>query len=104
MIDLSFADFNWLLAAALFGSYVVVDALYALYTLWVVDRRPIASANVSLVMHFLLAAGVISYVHNFAYVIPITADSWVGAYLVVRLTRRLSLRQSLGMAGSLGIR
>ncbi len=35
-------------------------------------------------MHFLLAFGVVNYVGNFLYVVPLALGSWIGTYLVVR--------------------
>ena len=48
-------DFNIWIALGLFVTYLLVDALYAVYTITVVKRRALAAANVSFLMHFLLA-------------------------------------------------
>ena len=75
-------NLNWYIAISLFVSYMVIDGLYAYYTYAVVEKKPIVSANIGFVMHFLLAFGVISYVNNFWYVVPLAVGSWVGTYLV----------------------
>ena len=82
-------SFNVWLALGLFLAYFAVDALYAIYTISVVKRRALASANISFVMHFLIAIGVLSYVNNFFYVLPLAAGSWVGTYLATKYYDKL---------------
>lgn len=72
------------IALGVFLAYLIVDALYAYYTLAVTQARPAVAATTGAVMHFLLALGVLSYVQNYLYIIPIAIGSWVGTYLVVR--------------------
>ncbi|MEY4723766.1 MAG: hypothetical protein RLZZ324_1279, partial [Candidatus Parcubacteria bacterium] len=76
--------FDWPLAVLVFFTYAVIDAMYAWYTLVVTARRPFASANVSFLMHFLLAFGVLTYTSNPLYIIPLACGSWVGTFLVVK--------------------
>lgn len=76
--------FNFLLAALIFAAYIVIDALYAYYTLAVTKRNAFSSANSGLILHFLLAFGVINYVQNFLYIIPLALGSWVGTYFMVK--------------------
>lgn len=76
-------DFEWWVAAGLFAAFLAVDALYALYTLAVTERRAVRAANLSAVMYFLLAAGVIAYTTNPLYVLPAAAGSWAGTWLAV---------------------
>ena len=77
-------EFNYLLAFGVFLAYVLVDALYAFYTLEVVRRSPVTAATTGAAMHFLLALGVISYIKNYLYIIPLAIGSWLGTYLVVK--------------------
>lgn len=79
-----FHDFDFGLAALVFAAYLVIDALYAQYTYAVVKKNPMQAANIGFIMHFLLAFGVINYVGNFLYIVPLALGSWVGTYLVVR--------------------
>ncbi len=72
-----------LTAVILIGVYIVIDGLYAHYTIQISKRRPVAAATTSGMMHFLMAIGVLNYVHNFLYIIPLAIGSWVGTYLVV---------------------
>jgi hypothetical protein len=79
-----FNDFNFLTAVAIFFSYVAIDGMYAYSTLAVIKRKPFASATVGSLMHFLIAFGVLSYVENYLYLIPLALGSWLGTYLVVK--------------------
>lgn len=84
---MDFGSVNWFVMAGLFIGYVVVDGMYAYYTLAVVRRQALAAASTSLLMHFILAAGVFSYTQNFTYVIPLAFGSFVGTYLVIRFVK-----------------
>lgn len=75
------------LAVLVCAAYFVIDALYAKYTYAVVERKPMQAANIGFIMHFLLAFGVINYVGNFLYVIPLALGSWLGTYMVVKRER-----------------
>jgi hypothetical protein len=77
-------SFDLQIAVVLLFTYMLIDAMYAYYTVVVTRKRPLASANISSIMHFLIAFGVLSYTQNYLYVIPIAMGSWVGTYLVVR--------------------
>ncbi len=84
-------DFNNLdisVVILVFFSYILIDGLYAYYTLAVVDKKPIKSAFVGSFMHFIIAFGVINYVKNYLYVIPLALGSFVGTYFVVKYYRR----------------
>ena len=77
-------DFDIALAFLLFMAYIIVDGLYAYYTYAIIKRTPFRAATSGMVIHFILAFGVISYVENFWYVIPLACGSWVGTYSVTR--------------------
>lgn len=87
-IPISVTDFDPFIAFALFIAYIVVDGIYAYYTLQVADRNAIAAASSGALMHFLLAAGVLGYTENVLYLLPLAAGSWVGTYLVVKRSSR----------------
>jgi|AntRauTorcE11897_2_1112592.scaffolds.fasta_scaffold35934_3 fructose-specific phosphotransferase system IIC component len=80
----SIESFNILVAIGVLFAYLVVDAMYAYYTLAITDHNAFAAANTGTLLHFLLAVGVISYVQNYLYIIPIAVGSWIGTFLVVR--------------------
>ena len=61
--------------------------MYAYYTQSIVKKRAVISATTGALMHFLIAFGVLNYVQNFLYVVPLALGSWVGTYLVVKNDR-----------------
>lgn len=70
-------------------AYFVVDAMYAHYTFSIAELRALSAANTGALMHFLLALGVLSYVQNYLYIIPITIGSWFGTYVIVKRERKV---------------
>lgn len=83
----SWGSFDIGLAFMIFIAYLLVDALYAQYTFHVTQYREYSAATIGALMHFMLAFGVLNYVQNFLYIIPLAAGSWVGTFLVVRRER-----------------
>lgn len=77
-------SFNIVTAFSVFFAYVLIDTLYAYYTIVVTKQRPLAAANAASLMYFLLAFGVLNYVENYLYVIPLALGSWIGTYMTVR--------------------
>jgi len=83
-LNLALNTFDFKIAIIIFIAYIVVDGMYAFYTLEVTKRKPFSAATTGALMHFLLAIGVISYIHNYLYLIPLALGSWVGTYLIVK--------------------
>ncbi len=79
----SVTSFNWLIASGVLIAYFIVDAMYAYYTLSVSRLNAFSSATTGSLMHFLLALGVLSYVENFLYIIPIAIGSWLGTFYII---------------------
>ena len=78
------------LAVIIFFAYVFVDGLYAYYTLKVVDLNEYRSATSGAVIHLVLAFGVLNYINNFLYIIPLALGSWVGTFFLIRSERMKS--------------
>lgn len=85
----SLETFNFLIAVSVLVAYFIVDAMYAHYTLSVAELKAIPAANTGALMHFLLAVGVLSYVQNYLYIIPIAIGSWFGTYAIVKREKKL---------------
>lgn len=77
-------QFDIRVALVVFVAYLLVDAMYAYYTIVVTKKKPLAAASVGALMHFLIAFGVLNYVQNYLYVIPLALGSFIGTYLMVR--------------------
>lgn len=84
----SYESFSWLIALGVTITYFIADALYAHYTLSVAERKAISAANTGALLHFMLALGVLSYVENYLYIIPIAIGSWFGTYILVARNKR----------------
>ncbi|EKE21874.1 MAG: hypothetical protein ACD_7C00099G0006 [uncultured bacterium] len=76
-------QFNIKIAILIFLAYFLIDAMYAVYTLSVVKKKPLVASSIGALMHFLLAFGVINYVQNYLYIIPLALGSWLGTYFIV---------------------
>lgn len=77
-------SFEFKVAGVIFIAYFLIDAMYAYYTLAVVDKKPLVAASVGATMHSLIAFGVLNYVQNYLYIIPIVFGSWFGTFYVVK--------------------
>jgi hypothetical protein len=80
-------EFSFVTAGLIFSAYILIDGMYAFYTQSIVKKRAAVSATTGALMHFLIAFGVLNYVQNFWYVIPLALGSWLGTYLVVKYDR-----------------
>ena len=78
------SDFSWLTAATVFVVYVVFDILYALYVLCVSRKQAFAASAISSVLYSLGAYGVMSYLHNPWYIVPLAFGAFLGTYIAVR--------------------
>ena len=85
----AYANFSPQIALIVFIAYVIVDGMYAYYTFQVTKRKPFSAATTGALMHFILGIGVISYVENYLYLIPLAVGSWIGSFLVVRKEEKL---------------
>lgn len=88
-VSTAWEHFSFPTAVLIMVAYFVLDAMYAYYTIKVTEKRPVSAASIGALMHFILAFGVLSYVQNFLYVIPIAIGSWLGTYTMVRYERQL---------------
>lgn len=86
-VIIAWNNFDIVLAFMIFVAYLLVDALYAQYTFQVTQYKEYSAATIGALMHFILAFGVLNYVQNFLYVVPLAIGSWVGTFLVIRRER-----------------
>lgn len=83
-MDEMLATFEWSTALLVFGLFVVMDVLYAWYTLSVTKAQPWKASFTAAVMYFINAVGVINYTHNHLYLVFIAVGSFIGTYVVVK--------------------
>lgn len=77
-------EFNWLTALTVFGVYIVFDILYALYVIAVSRQQAVYASAISSALYSLGAYGVMTYLHNPWYVIPLACGAFIGTYVAVR--------------------
>lgn len=76
-------EFNWLGAVGLFFASFALEAVFALYTLAVTKHKALEASTWSLVSYFLLALGILNFIHNKWYVIPLAVGAFCGTYAVI---------------------
>jgi uncharacterized protein YebE (UPF0316 family) len=79
-----FETFSWTTAATVFVVYVFFDILYALYVICVSKRQAIAASAISSLLYSLGAYGVMNYLHNILYLIPLAIGAFIGTYVAVK--------------------
>ncbi len=78
-------DFSLITAGMIFGTYVIIDMLYAWYIISVNNRHAITAAVLTSVIYSLLAFGVVSYSKNIYYLIPLASGAFIGTFVMVKL-------------------
>ena len=66
----------------------IADAAYVRFTTAVAGRRLLAAANWGALLYMLSAFAVISYTHDWVYVVFAAADLWIGAFVSMTLLHR----------------
>lgn len=79
-----------LIAAGVFASTAVMDAIYVLFTAAVTGRRAVWAANWSSLWYLLSAFAVINYTQHAVYIVFAAGGSWIGAFASVRWLRARS--------------
>jgi hypothetical protein len=77
-----------LVFVAVFAATMCIDALYALYTIKLTERKAFQSALFGTCIHLLTAFTVISYTGNYLYLIPLLVGSFVGTYAAVSFFKK----------------
>jgi hypothetical protein len=78
------SDFDPLQALTVFVVYVLFDILYAVYVMCVTRKLPVSASAVSAVLYSLGAYGVMTYLSNPLYLIPLAAGAFLGTYVAVK--------------------
>jgi hypothetical protein len=78
------SDFNWWTALTVFVVYVFFDILYALYVICVSRQQALSASAISAVLYSLGAYGVMNYLHNPWYLIPLAIGAFIGTYIAVK--------------------
>ncbi|MDB5161450.1 MAG: hypothetical protein JWO96_830 [Candidatus Saccharibacteria bacterium] len=87
-------EFNWLQAIGLFFASLALDAVFALYTIAVIKSKALHAAYMSVLTYVLGAVGIVSYVHNKWYIVPLSAGAFTGSYAIVKYEAVKNARKS----------
>ena len=79
---------NPLLALGVLVSTAATDAVYVMFNAAVSARRRTPAATWSSLWYLLSAFAVISYTHNWVYVVFAALGSWIGAFLSMTFLTR----------------
>lgn len=80
--------FNILIAVGLFFVAAILDAVYTSYTYAVMKHRSIYAGTLTALIYFLSAIGILSYVNNKVYLVPLALGAFFGTVFVVELEKR----------------
>ncbi|HEV2412582.1 MAG TPA: hypothetical protein VGS28_02120 [Candidatus Saccharimonadales bacterium] len=72
----------------LFFVALILDAVFALYTFSVTKHEPVKAGIYSAFIYLLSALGIVSFVNNKLYVIPLSLGAFLGAFLIVEKEKR----------------
>lgn len=82
------ATFDIWTALLVFVAYLLIDILYAKYTIFVSRLEPASAATSGSIIYVLLAIGILNFTNNPLYIAPLILGSWIGTYGVVSYERR----------------
>ncbi|KKL55562.1 hypothetical protein LCGC14_2254180 [marine sediment metagenome] len=81
--------FSISIALSVFVAYLMIDWLFTEYTLAIVELKKVKAANVGALIYLLGAYGVVNYVGDWRYVIPMCIGGWLGTYISVWMKEKI---------------
>lgn len=80
--------FNLGYSIFLFFAALALDAVFAMYTFSVTKHQSVKAGLLSALIYVLSAVGIVSFVNNKIYVIPLSLGAFFGAFLIVEKEKR----------------
>jgi len=77
-------DFSWYTAVIVFVIYILFDILYALYVMCVSQQRALRASVISSILYSIGAYGVMNYLENPLYIIPLACGAFIGTFIAVK--------------------
>ena len=81
-------EFSWPTALIIFIVYIFIDVLYALWTIYVNERKALQAACCTSAIYVLIAFGVVNYSKNHWYVIPLASGAFLGTFMGVKFKEK----------------
>ncbi len=88
-------DMNFLIAGAIFVAYFVYDLAYAHYMISVTQLKAGSAALFGSFVYFISAFGVLNYVENFLFIVPMTLGGMLGTYVAISREKSKQLRKKM---------
>lgn len=86
--NLMTTEINWLLFFGLFFMTFMLDLIEVTFVMSVQNLQAVRAASCRLLIMFIMAVGVMNYVANPLYIIPICLGSFCGTYFTVSRKKR----------------
>lgn len=67
-----------------FFAYIILDFVWAKYTVALAKEQALASANWSMLIAVVAGIAIVTYVHNPWLLIPAALGGWVGTYFGIK--------------------
>jgi len=80
--------FHLLFAIGLFFIAMLLDAVYAIYTFAMIKYKSLLSGFMSGLVYIFGAVGVVSYVNNKWYLVPLSMGAFIGTIIVIEYEKR----------------
>lgn len=77
-------EINWLLFIALFSMTFILDFIEVTFVMSVQKTKPLAAAVCRFAIMLIMAIGIMNYVANPLYILPICCGSFCGTYLTIK--------------------
>jgi 4-hydroxybenzoate polyprenyltransferase len=84
--------FSIVYAIALFFLAMILEAVYARYTFALTKHQSLLAGVMSGLVYVIGAIGVVSYVSNKLYLIPISIGAFIGTIIVVEYEKRNNIK------------
>lgn len=84
ILDYNMHTFSWTTSILVLFLYIIVDALYVLYTKYIQQNKALASATTGSAMYGLFGFGTMAIVENPWNILFIIIGSWLGTYFMVK--------------------
>jgi len=81
-------DLKLLLILAMFLAYFVYDWIWAHYMISVTNLKATSAATLGSVIYIIGVFGVLNYVENLLYTIPMVVGGWLGTYYAVKREKK----------------
>jgi len=88
-------DLDFIIFMAVFTAYFVFDWLYAKYTLAIANLKAVSASILGMIIYVISAFGVLNYVENFLYIIPMVIGGGFGMFFAIQREKHKTANQPI---------